>query len=103
MVTESEYFARQVGLRIPEGDALTPDGLVAHRKAYVAAMKRVSHVDCVRSNLANHDSVVVEEDDVWAVDGVRRPIDCHSVPLLAEESVGFRYVADLMCRLVSVV
>ena len=39
VVTESEYFARQVGLRIPEGGALTPDGLVAHRKAYVAAMR----------------------------------------------------------------
>ena len=37
--TESEDFARQVGLRIPEGGALTPDGLAAHREAYVAAMR----------------------------------------------------------------
>src|SRR5262249_30106573 len=37
--TESEEFAKQVGLRIPEGGALTPDGLVAHRNAYVAAMR----------------------------------------------------------------
>ncbi len=37
--TESEYFARQVGLRIPEGGALSPGGLVAHRKSYVAAMR----------------------------------------------------------------
>lgn len=36
--TESENFAKRVGLRIPEGGALTPDGLVAHREAYVAAM-----------------------------------------------------------------
>jgi hypothetical protein len=36
---ESEDFAKQVGLRIPEGGALTPAGLVAHRKAYVAAMR----------------------------------------------------------------
>jgi hypothetical protein len=28
-----------VGLRIAEGGALTPDGLVAHRKAYVVAMR----------------------------------------------------------------
>jgi hypothetical protein len=35
---ESEDFARRVGLRIPEGGALTPDGLVAYREAYVAAM-----------------------------------------------------------------
>jgi hypothetical protein len=37
--TESEEFAKQLGLRIPEGSALTPDGLVAHREAYVAAMR----------------------------------------------------------------
>jgi hypothetical protein len=36
--TESEDFARRLGLRIPEGGALTTDGLVAHREAYVAAM-----------------------------------------------------------------
>jgi hypothetical protein len=36
---ESEDFARQVGLRIPEGAALTPDGLRQHRETYVAAMR----------------------------------------------------------------
>ena len=36
---ESEEFAKQVGLRIPEEGALTPDGLRSHRKSYVAAMK----------------------------------------------------------------
>jgi hypothetical protein len=36
---ESEDFARQVGLRIPEEAALTPDGLRQHREAYVAAMR----------------------------------------------------------------
>ena len=36
--TESEYFAKRVGLRIPEEGALTPEGLAAHREAYVAAM-----------------------------------------------------------------
>lgn len=36
---ESESFARRLGLRIPEGAALTPDGLVAHREAYAAAMR----------------------------------------------------------------
>ena len=35
---ESEDFARRVGLQIPEGGALTPDGLAAYREAYVAAM-----------------------------------------------------------------
>jgi hypothetical protein len=35
---ESEDFARRVGLRIPEGGALTPDGLREYREAYVAAM-----------------------------------------------------------------
>jgi hypothetical protein len=37
--TESEDFAKQVGLRIPEGAALTPDGLRQHRAAYVEAMR----------------------------------------------------------------
>ena len=37
--TESEDFAKQVGLRIPEEGALTPDGLRTHRETYVAAMR----------------------------------------------------------------
>ena len=37
--TESEDFAKRVGWRIPEGGALTPDGLVAHRESYVAAIR----------------------------------------------------------------
>jgi hypothetical protein len=37
--TESEDFAKQVGLRIPEEAALNPDGLRQHREAYVAAMR----------------------------------------------------------------
>ena len=37
--TESEDFAKQVGLRIPEEAALTPDGLRRHRETYLAAMR----------------------------------------------------------------
>jgi hypothetical protein len=37
--TESEDFAKQVGLHIPEGAALTPDGLRQHRESYVEAMR----------------------------------------------------------------
>ena len=37
--TESEDFAKQVGLRIPEEAALTPEGLRQHRTAYIAAMR----------------------------------------------------------------
>jgi hypothetical protein len=37
--TESEDFAKQVGLRIPEEAALTPDGLRQHRETYAAAMR----------------------------------------------------------------
>lgn len=37
--TESEDFAKQLGLRIPEGGALTPEGLRRHRESYVAAMR----------------------------------------------------------------
>jgi hypothetical protein len=36
---ESEDFAKRVGLRTPEGGALTPDGLRQYREAYVAAMR----------------------------------------------------------------
>ena len=35
---ESEEFAKQVGLRIPEEGALTPEGLRDYRDAYVEAM-----------------------------------------------------------------
>ena len=37
--TESEDFAKQVGLRIAEEAALTPDGLRQHRETYVVAMR----------------------------------------------------------------
>jgi hypothetical protein len=37
--TESEDFAKRVGLRVPEGAALTPEGLRDHRDTYVAAMR----------------------------------------------------------------
>ena len=37
--TESEDFAKQVGLRIPEEGALTAEGLRRHRETYVAAMR----------------------------------------------------------------
>src|SRR5580765_5274366 len=36
---ESEEFAKQVGLRIPEEAALTPEGLRQHRKTYLEAMR----------------------------------------------------------------
>jgi len=37
--TESEYFARKIGLRIPEKAALSTDGLRRYREAYIAAMR----------------------------------------------------------------
>src|SRR4029453_13385396 len=37
--TESEDFAKKVGIRIPEEAALTPNGLRQHREAYVAGMR----------------------------------------------------------------
>jgi hypothetical protein len=37
--TESEDFAKQVGLRIPEEGALAPDALREYRDAYVAAIR----------------------------------------------------------------
>ena len=46
--TESEDFAKQVGLRIPEGAALTPDGLRQHRAAYVEAMRAYNAGDVAR-------------------------------------------------------
>jgi len=36
---ESEGFATQVGLRIPENAALSPEGLRAHRETYLDAMR----------------------------------------------------------------
>jgi hypothetical protein len=46
--TESEDFAKQVGLRIPEGAALTPDGLRRHRESYVEAMRAYNAGDVAR-------------------------------------------------------
>jgi hypothetical protein len=37
--TESEDFARHVGIRIPQEAALTPAGLRQHRESYVSAMR----------------------------------------------------------------
>ncbi|HEX5239472.1 MAG TPA: hypothetical protein VFW20_00570 [Candidatus Limnocylindrales bacterium] len=37
--TESEDFAKQVGIRIPEEAALTPEGLRRHRHDYLEAMR----------------------------------------------------------------
>ena len=37
--TESEDFAKQVGIRIPEEGALSPEGLRKHREDYVEAMR----------------------------------------------------------------
>jgi hypothetical protein len=37
--TASEEFAKRLGLRIPEGAALTPTGLHEHRRAYLASMR----------------------------------------------------------------
>jgi hypothetical protein len=37
--TESEDFAKQVGLRVPEEGALAPDALAPYREAYIAAMR----------------------------------------------------------------
>jgi hypothetical protein len=45
---ESEDFAKRVGLRIPEGAALTPDGLRRHRETYVAAMRAYNAGDVER-------------------------------------------------------
>ena len=37
--TESEDFAKQVGIRIPEEAALSPEGLLQHRTDYVEAIR----------------------------------------------------------------
>src|SRR5438270_4874071 len=37
--TEIELFAKRVGVRTPQDGAVTPEGLVAHRKAYVAGLR----------------------------------------------------------------
>ena len=37
--TESEDFAKRVGIRIPEGAALTAEGLRTHRETYIGAIR----------------------------------------------------------------
>jgi hypothetical protein len=46
--TESEDFAKQVGLRIPEEGALSPEGLREHRTSYVAAMRAYNAGEAAR-------------------------------------------------------
>jgi hypothetical protein len=46
--TESEDFAKQVGIRIPEEAALTPEGLRQHREAYLAAMRAYNAGDVAK-------------------------------------------------------
>ena len=46
--TESEDFAKRIGLRIPEGGALTPDGLREYREAYLVAMRAYNAGDIKR-------------------------------------------------------
>ena len=46
--TESEDFAKQVGLRVPEYGAMTPDGLRDYRAAYVAAIRAYERGEVTR-------------------------------------------------------
>jgi hypothetical protein len=46
--TESEDFAKQVGIRIPEEAALSPDGLRRHRNDYLAAMRAYNAGDVTK-------------------------------------------------------
>jgi hypothetical protein len=46
--TESEDFAKRIGLRVPEEGALTPDGLRRYREDYVAAMRAYNRGDVKR-------------------------------------------------------
>jgi hypothetical protein len=46
--TESEDFAKRVGLRIPPYSALTPEGLREHREAYVAAIRAANRDGRIR-------------------------------------------------------
>lgn len=47
--TESEDFAKKVGLRIEEGAALSPDGRRQYREAYVAAMRAYNAGEVTRA------------------------------------------------------
>lgn len=51
--TESEDFAKRLGVRIAEGGALTPDGLRQHRKTYLAAMRAYNAGDGKRMRTWN--------------------------------------------------
>lgn len=39
LINEPEQFSRKVEVRTPREDVLTPDGLAAHRQAYLAAIR----------------------------------------------------------------
>ncbi len=50
---ESEDFAKRLGLRVPEGGALTPKGLRDYREAYVATMHAYNAGEGKRMRLWN--------------------------------------------------
>jgi hypothetical protein len=51
--TESEDFAKRLGLRIPEGGALTPDGLREYRETYITTMRAYNAGDGKRMRTWN--------------------------------------------------
>jgi hypothetical protein len=46
--TESEDFAKRLGLRVPEGGALTPKGLRDYRESFVATMREYNAGEAAR-------------------------------------------------------
>ncbi len=81
--TESEGFAKRLGLRIPEDGALTPDGLVTHREAYVAAMHAYNRGEGKRMQswtlpfLIRHSAFHVM-DHAWEMEDKDRPVEAQA-------------------------
>ena len=94
--TESEDFAKQVGLRMPERAALTPDGLRLHREAYVAAMRAYNAGEVARRMrswtlpfLIRH-SAFHTLDHAWEMEDK----DLTDPPLMAEDGDAAGVVRD---------
>lgn len=81
--TESENFAKRVGLRTPKDGALTPDGLAAHREAYVAAMRAYNSGEGKRMRswtlpfLIRHSAFHVM-DHAWEMEDKDIPGEAHA-------------------------
>ena len=93
--TESEDFAKRLGLRVAEGGALTPKGLRDYRETYVASMRAYNAGEGKRMRSWNlpfqiRHSAFHVMDHAWEMEDK----DLTDPPLMAEDGDAAGVVRD---------